>query len=126
MPPDSRYIAGNSGSDGKFAFETDGDGNVLGGLRLPHMSTAIGGDSAGAPLGVYGGLDAEFLDPFNVFAWLGGTFEPFSTVEVSRRYPTNDTYVRLVERAARALRDDGLLLEEDYQAYVDAAKRRGG
>jgi hypothetical protein len=37
----------------------DEDGNVLGGLRLPHMEQEVDGQVAGAPLGTYTGLNAD-------------------------------------------------------------------
>ena len=56
-PPDSMYIEGTVDSEGQVHFATDADGNVKGGLRLPHMPTVLrNGERAGAPLGVYGGL----------------------------------------------------------------------
>jgi hypothetical protein len=62
---------------------------------------------AGAPLGVYGGLDVSGFDPFNVFLLLSGTFQPFSDSEIESRYPTPEAYKELVTRAA-----DHLLAEE--------------
>lgn len=123
-PPDSRYIEGTVESEGRFHFATDTDGNVTGGLRLPHMPTVLpNGEQAGAPLGVYGELDPDYLNPFNLFAWLGGTFEPFSAQELAARYPSPETYVQLVRNAAAALLADRLILQEDHDAYLQAAKR---
>jgi Alpha/beta hydrolase domain len=123
-PPDSRYIEGNVESEGRFHFATDADGNVTGGLRLPHMPTVLqNGERAGAPLGVYGGLDPDYLEPFNLFAWIGGTFAPFSAQELATRYPNPETYVQLIRNAAAALLADRFILQEDYDAYLQAAKR---
>jgi hypothetical protein len=123
-PPDSLYIAGKMDSEGRFHFETDADGNVKGGLRLPHMSTVLrGGERAGAPLGVYGGLDPDYLKTRDVFASLGGTFAPFSAQELAARYPSHDDYVQLVSKAAAALLADRFILQEDYDAYIQAAQR---
>jgi hypothetical protein len=123
-PPDSRYIEGKADNEGTFHFATDADANVTGGLRLPHMPTVLpNGERAGAPLGVYGGLDPDHLQPFDLFAWLGGTFEPFSTQELAVRYPSPETYVQLVSNAAAALLADRFILQEDYDAYLQAAKR---
>ena len=124
-PPDSSYIEGVVDGEGKFNIETDSDGNVKGGLRLPHMPTLLGtGKHAGAPLGVYAGLDSAHLQPFNLFAWLGGTFDPFSAQELDQRYPSNGAYVELVAKSAAALLAGRFILAEDYEAYVEAAKRR--
>jgi hypothetical protein len=123
-PPPPLYLEGKVESDGRFRLATDADGNVKGGVRLPHMPTVLSnGERVGAPLGVYGGLDQDYYEPFNAYPWLGGTFEPFSEQERAKRYPSGDTYVELVEKAAAALLADRLILEEDYEAYVAAAKR---
>ena len=142
-PPDSRYLeghvdhAGQSSvsaelagylqrhveSAGRFRFATDADGNVTGGVRLPHMPAVLpNGEQAGAPLGVYGGLDPNYLKPINYFAWLGGTFVPFSAEELAARYPSREAYVQLVRTAAAALLADRFLLQEDADAYLQAAK----
>jgi hypothetical protein len=122
-PPDSRYLAGEADSTGRFHFVTDADGNVTGGVRLPHMPTVLpSGERAGAPLGVYGGLDPDYLEPFNLFAWLGGTFAPFSAEEGAARYPSQEVYVQLVRNAAAALLAEQFILQEDYDAYLQAAK----
>jgi Alpha/beta hydrolase domain len=123
-PPPPRYIEGKVGSDGRFHLATDADGNVKGGVRLPHMPTVLpNGKRVGAPLGVYGGLDPEYYEPFNAYPWLGGTFKPFSEHELKKRYPSDDTYFELVESAAAALLAERFILEEDYEAYVTSAKR---
>ena len=81
------------------------------------------GEQAGAPLGVYRGLDPDYKDHVNYYAWIGGSFEPFSAEELKTRYPDRDTYVDLVQKAAAALLADRFILEEDYEAYVAAARR---
>jgi len=122
-PPEPRYIEGRVDADGHMHIATDGDGNAKGGVRLPHMPTVLAnGEHVGAPLGVYTGLDPDYLDPFNPFPWLGGTFEPFSKQELAARYPSREVYVARVERAAAALLADRFILPEDYEAYVRSAK----
>jgi Alpha/beta hydrolase domain len=123
-PPDSRYIEGRIDSEGEFHFALDADGNVKGGVRLPHMPTVLpNGEQAGAPLGIYRGTDPHYKDDPNYYAWIGGSFEPFSAEELKARYPSHDAYVDLVEKAAAALLADRFILEEDYEAYVASAKR---
>ncbi len=123
-PPDPRRIDGKVENDGQFTFAADDDGNVSGGVRLPHMPTVLpSGENVGAPLGVYAGIDWDFLGHQNVYALIGGTFEPFSPEDLARRYPGREDYVRRVEGAAAALLADRFILEEDYQAYVAAAQR---
>lgn len=123
-PPPPLYLEGKVGSDGRFHLETDADGNVKGGVRLPHMPRVLpNGERVGAPLGVYGGLDPNFYEPLNLYPWLGGSFEPFSDQELKERYPDDDMYFELVEKAAAALLADRFILEEDYEAYVASARR---
>jgi hypothetical protein len=123
-PPDSRYIEGRIDSEGEFHYATDADGNVEGGVRLPHMPKVLpSGRQAGAPLGVYSGLDPDYKDHVNFYAWIGGSFEPFSAEELAKRYPSREIYAELVESAAAALLADRFILDEDYEAYVASAKR---
>jgi hypothetical protein len=81
------------------------------------------GERVGAPLGVYRGTDPDYKGHVNYYAWIGGSFEPFSAEELKARYPGHDAYVDLVEKAAAALLADRFILEEDYEAYVAEAKR---
>jgi Alpha/beta hydrolase domain len=122
-PPDSRYIEGRVVSEGEFEAATDADGNVKGGVRLPHMPTVLAnGEQAGAPLGVYRGTDPDYKGHPNIYAWYGGSFEPFSAEELKARYPSHDAYVDLVEKAAAELLAERFILQEDYDAYVQSAK----
>jgi hypothetical protein len=79
------------------------------------------GERAGAPLGVYGGLEPEYLKPFNQVAWFSGTFAPFSAEELAARYPSTADYVQLVRNAAASLLAERFILKEDYDAYIQAA-----
>ena len=81
------------------------------------------GEQAGAPLGIYRGVDPDYKDHGNEYAWIGGSFEPFPAEELKARYPSQDAYVDLVEKAAAALLADRFILEEDYEAYLAAARR---
>jgi hypothetical protein len=132
-PPASKFIEGTVLSDGTFEVARDADGNALGGLRLPHMPSVLCDDkghghhdkdhceAAGAPLGVYTGLETNTT---NVLVLLGGTFEPFSPEELKERYGTQGNYVRLVRRAAKELREQDYILQEDYTKYVREAARQ--
>ncbi|MFO1049695.1 MAG: alpha/beta hydrolase domain-containing protein [Geminicoccaceae bacterium] len=100
----------------------DGDGNALGGLRLPHMAGVTSdGRPAGAPLGRYGGLASEHAD--NFFLALGGTFTPFPPDKVKALYPTHAAYVGAVKAAVDDLVARRYILPEDGTAYVEAAER---
>ncbi len=122
-PPEPRYIEGRVDADGHMHIATDADGNAKGGVRLPHMPTVLpSGEQVGAPLGVYTGLDPDYLDSPNLYPWIGGTFKPFSKQELAARYPSREVYVARVEKAAAALLADRFILQEDYEAYVRSAK----
>lgn len=122
-PPASRYIEGHIDGEGEFHFATDADGNVKGGVRLPHLPTALpNGEQAGAPLGIYRGVDPDYEGHVNYYAWIGGSFEPFSAEERAKRYPSRDVYVELVKRSAAALVAERFILPEDYDAYVRSAE----
>ena len=59
----------------------------------------------------------------NVVVATGVMQKPFSAEELKARYPSPNAYVDLVEKGAAALLADRLILEEDYEAYVAAARR---
>jgi hypothetical protein len=99
---------------------TDPDGNALGGLRLPHMLSEDG--EAGAPRGRYTGFALDWVDENPYFA-IAGTFEPFPPDRLAELYPTRQAYVDRVSAAARALAEQGYILPEDAEAYVEAAER---
>jgi hypothetical protein len=103
---------------GVFTVALDADGNALGGIRLPHMSTEIDGQPAGAPTGTYGALDMSGLSPLNVFLLFGGTYTRFSDEVLAERYPSPEVYKELVTRAADKLLADGYILQEDRDAYA--------
>lgn len=130
-PPPSVFIEGEVVADGEgqgtLVTDLDADGNALGGLRLPHLEATVDGTITGAPLGTYTGMNLEVdLDahPANVFALIGGTFEPFDADELRERYADADTYVRRVTLAADHLLASGYILERDRDAYVSAAQRQ--
>jgi hypothetical protein len=125
-PPASQFVEGTVLPDGTFAVARDTDGNALGGVRLPHMPSVLCNDkghckAAGAPLGVYTGLETNTT---NILVLLGGTFEPFSPEELKERYKTRGNYVQLVRRVAQALREQRYILQEDYRKYVHEATQQ--
>ena len=129
-PPPSKFLEGEVIPDGEelagvMITDLDEDGNALGGLKLPHMEQVIDGEVAGAPLGVYTGLnpDTDPDDPTAGFVLFGGTFTPFDEAELRERYPDHETYVNRVTRAADYLLDRGYILEEDRDAYVLEAEQ---
>ncbi len=128
-PPPSVYIALQEGPAGDLLgipfkeARRDTDGNARGGVRLPHMRTGLeDGKTAGAPLGTYNGLDLDFKDT-NLFFLISGTFAPFSEDRIRALYPSHDAYVSAVSLAAKDLVAKRYILQEDVDAYIEAAAR---
>jgi hypothetical protein len=109
--------------------QVDGDGNEVAGLRLPDLA---------APIATYTGwnpMKPGLGYPDNAVQL--GQFIPLATTRAEReasgdprpsleeRYGSQGGYVAAVEAAARALEADGLLLGEDRERIVAAARARG-
>ena len=106
----------------------DSDGNETGGVRLPDVA---------APLGTHTGWNPrrEGFAPGELA--LLGWYLPFASTAAERvasgdprpslqeRYRDHDAYVEAVARAARELCEARLLLPEDVERYIEAARRRG-
>jgi hypothetical protein len=126
-PPPSVYITLQAGLaenlEGLPFKETvrDTDGNALGGVRLPHLPSALeDGKTAGAPLGTYQGLDLDFRDG-NRYFLRGGSLTPFSEDRLRALYPNHDAYVSAVSLAAKNLVAKRYILQEDADVYIEAA-----
>ena len=92
-------------------------------MRLPHLRTTLpDGKVVGAPLGTYNGLDLAFKDT-NPFFLIGGTFAPLEPDRLRAVYPTREAYVAAVDAAVKDLVAKRYLLQEDADAYVEAARR---
>jgi hypothetical protein len=106
----------------------DGDGNGIGGIRLPELE---------APLGTYQGWNpraTEFGSP-DYLTRFDGSFWAFEITEhereavgdprasVEARYASREDYVRRVAEAVERLIADRILLEEDGDAYVEKARQ---
>lgn len=91
----------------------DGDGNVLGGIRLAQQAvpTALNSRDNTA-------LDRND-DPF---CELYGRYQPFDAATLRARYPSHADYVAQVEAATRQNLRDGTIGAEDAQATVAAAQ----
>lgn len=100
----------------------DGDGNAVGGLRLPHMPSRLAdGTRAGAPLGAYAGLALDRQEENFYFA-ISGVFAPFPPEKLAALYPDHAAYVAAVTAAAEDLASRRYILPEDAAAYIAAAK----
>jgi hypothetical protein len=86
--------------DGAGGIARDVDGLAVGGIRMPPMVV---------PEGVNVGDDCPFI----------GSFTPFSSPEIRRRYADDATFSRLVGEAALDAVGKGTLLSEDAILYVD-------
>jgi len=111
-----------------FVPQVDADGNDIGGLRSPEIA---------APVGTHTGWSlrkAGFAE--GDLASLTGSFVPFARTRADReaagdprlsieeRYGSHEGYVQAVARAAEQLVSQRLLLQEDADRYVQAAKSR--
>jgi len=86
-----------------------GDGNVLGGVRLPDVE---------APLGAHGLQNTVDKDPCR----LSAGYEAYPMSVVKARYGSSETYVANVSAAAAKLVERRLLLPEDAEAITQAAR----
>jgi hypothetical protein len=92
-----------------LAPERDGDGNIRGGIRLPDVE---------APLGAHGLQNSVDKDPCR----LGAGYEAYPMSVVKARYGSPDAYAGRVAAAASKLLERRLLLLEDAEAIVKAAR----
>jgi hypothetical protein len=105
----------------------DADGNEISGLRVPDIAV---------PRGTHTGWTARREGHAPGELGSTGAFFPFAATRQERlasgdprlsleeRYPTQDDYVRKVTEAAQDLAARGLLLDEDVERIVEAAKRQ--
>ena len=106
----------------------DADGNSIAGLRYPDVEV---------PLGTYNGWSlrkAGFAEGEQF--WNTGSFIPFARTRAEReasgdprpsieeRYPSHEAYVEAVRRVCERLVGERLLLQEDADRFVEAARSR--
>lgn len=101
---------------------TDADGHDIAGIRLPDVA---------APLATHTGwnLRRHGYAPGQLCG-LNGMYVPLATHPVkgdprralSQRYARRIEYAKAVAMAARELRDQGLMLQEDVDRYIERAK----
>ena len=106
--------------------QVDGDGNEIGGLRLPEQQV---------PLGTYRGWafrSPEAGLPNTLVPYAGG-YIPFARTRAERmqsgdprpsveeRYASRADYMQRVEVVANRLAQEGYMLQEDVEAVVEAA-----
>jgi hypothetical protein len=113
--------------------DVDDDGNEIAGIRLPDLSVPLATYSGwnlrhpdignpGLVIGITGGL-AGWTVPFARTKQLReATGDPRPSIE--ERYESKDEYVNRVDDAARALVDEGYMLEEDIERVKEQAAVR--
>ena len=106
----------------------DEDGNDLAGIRTPDIQVPVG-THTGWSLRKEGIAKGDFFS-------LTGSFVPFARTKKEReatkdprlsieeRYSSHDDYVTLITKATKVLLADDLLIQEDADRYVEAAKKR--
>jgi hypothetical protein len=109
-----------------FVSKVDADGNEIAGVRLPPVAVPIATTTgwalrrAGFSEGDGGESSGQFIPFQKTKAGRIGAGDPRLSLE--ERYGTHEHYVEAVTRAAKALAAERLLLEEDVQNYIRAAR----
>jgi hypothetical protein len=112
-----------------FVPTTDSDGNDIAGIRLPEISVPVAtytGWGLRAQASDGRALLVDGCDHWGqMIAFPRTRTERLQTgdprLSIEERYPDHATYVNLVTNAAQQLEAQGLLLDEDVQAYTKAA-----
>ena len=131
------------GSDNGLVFITRSgkDGNALGGVRLPHVRTALpDGADVGGPLGIYRGthcdndptasdfiLSCRLSGDQSIYNMAGGTFTPYAELDTDLCddfYPTREAYAQAVRRAAEHAAAKGWTLSEETDLIVASAEQK--
>jgi hypothetical protein len=120
------FPAGLTGLRGYQLFVpmTDVDGHDIAGVRLPDIEV---------PLATHTGWNLRRSTAAGAAELCGdtGMTVPFAPQPragdprraISQRYPSRIEYAKAVAAAARSLRDQGLLLQEDVDRYIERAQR---
>jgi hypothetical protein len=108
--------------------EVDSDGNDIAGIRTPEIEAPVG-THTGWSLRKAGVAEGDLFS-------LTGSFLPFARTQKERevnndprlsieeRYPSHEVYVKAIGNAAYKLVEEGMLLLEDAERYIQAAKER--
>ena len=121
------YSGGRARPDPARAYQvlvpmTDADGHDIAGIRLPDVAAPLA-THAGWNLRRKGYADGQLCG-------LNGLYLPLPATPragdprraLSQRYTSRIDYARAVALAARELRDQGLLLQEDVDRYIERAR----
>lgn len=108
--------------------QVDADGNDLGGVRYPDIMVPLG-TYLGWALRKAGFAEGELL-------MTNGCIIPFARTKAEReasgdprasveeRYPSHQAYVEAVKKAVESLLKERLMLEEDAERYIEAARKK--
>jgi hypothetical protein len=108
--------------------QVDADGNDLGGVRYPDMVVPVG-TYLGWALRKAGFAEGELL-------MTNGSIIPFARTKAERsakgdprpsieeRYPSHEAYVKAVQGAVEGLVKERLMLEQDAERYIEAARQK--
>ena len=110
--------------------QVNSDGNEIAGIRAPEVE---------APLATYTGWNLRGGElGAGAMATVSGSFLPFAASEAERkengdprpsieRYGSREAYLQAVTRAVRKLQEEGFVLEEDVQRWIEeVAGAHGG
>jgi hypothetical protein len=108
--------------------QVDADGNDMGGVRYPDMQVPLG-TYLGWALRKAGFAEGELLSTNGCIITFARTKaerekngDPRLSVE--ERYPSHAAYVEAVKRAVDGLVKEGLMLPEDGERYIEAARKK--
>jgi len=121
-----------------YIFRLGVDGNVLGGIRLPHLRTVLpSGNVLGGPLGLYRGVECNH-DPTqnsfilrcqisgdaNIYNIVGGTFIPYVSGQCAAFYDSYETYLKEVTEAVDYAVAQGWILPEETDSIIALATQK--
>jgi hypothetical protein len=113
VPPKSMPHFDISTASGTPAYETDSNGNVVGGVRTPAVDTPVATLSGLSPAGAPG------------FCILFGQTKPFSVQKLESLYPTHKAFVADWDRSVQRDLKAGYLLPQDAAALEDVVSASG-
>ena len=108
--------------------QVDADGNDLGGVRYPDMQAPVA-TYIGWALRKAGFAEGELMMTngcIKAFARTKAERERIGDprLSIEERYPSHQAYIDIVKRAVAELVQEGFMLPEDGESYVEAAKRK--
>jgi hypothetical protein len=108
--------------------QVDADGNDMGGVRHPDMQVPIG-TYLGWALRRVGFAEGEILSTNGSIVTFARTKAEREAkgdprLSIEERYASHDAYVQAVKKAVDGLVKEGLMLQEDGDRYIEAARRK--